>query len=114
LAAAVVMTLSLSPATLAAARWPVVARDAMIAAAFFLFAMLTVEVDGRVVLVRFGSGLLRKSVPARRHPALRCHPDADPVGRGAALGALRVAIQCIVPGSGAARARGRTSAADRE
>jgi len=63
LAAAVTMTVSLSPATLAAARWPIVALYAVIAAAFFLFATLTVEVDAREVRVRFGIGLFRKSVP---------------------------------------------------
>jgi hypothetical protein len=63
LSAAVLITLSLSPATLAATRWSVVALYALIAAGFLLFATLTVEVDAREVRVRFGIGLFRKSVP---------------------------------------------------
>jgi len=63
LAAAVTVTVALSPATLAAARWPIVALYAVIAAAFFLFGTLTVEVDAREVRARFGIGLFRKSVP---------------------------------------------------
>jgi hypothetical protein len=62
LVAAVLMTLSLSPATLAAAKWSVVALYAIIAAAFALFSTLTVEVDAREIRVRFGIGLFRKTV----------------------------------------------------
>jgi len=62
LVAAVLMTLSLSPATLAAAKWSVVALYAIIAAAFALFSTLTVEVDAREIRVRFGVGLFRKTV----------------------------------------------------
>jgi hypothetical protein len=63
LAAAVLVTLSLSPATLAAAWGLVVALFAIIAAAFILLGTLTVEVDAREVRVRFGIGVFRKSVP---------------------------------------------------
>lgn len=63
LAAAALVTLSLSPATLEAAWGLVVALFAIIAAAFFLLATLTVEVDAREVRVRFGIGVFRKSVP---------------------------------------------------
>lgn len=63
LAAAALVTLSLSPATLAAAWWLVGALFAIIAAAFLLLGTLTVEVDAREVRVRFGIGFFRKSVP---------------------------------------------------
>jgi hypothetical protein len=62
LALAAVTTLSLSAATLRA-QWPfVVALFAIFVATFLIFATLTVEVDAREVRIRFGIGLIRRTV----------------------------------------------------
>ena len=63
LAAATLLTVSLSAGTINAARWMVVALFGILAAAFFLFVTLTVEVDADGVRLRFGVGLIRRSVP---------------------------------------------------
>lgn len=57
------VTLSLSKQTLQQAWWLVVAMFAVLGAAWALFATLCVEVDAREVRVRFGVGLVRKTVP---------------------------------------------------
>jgi hypothetical protein len=57
------VTLSLSKQTLQQAWWLVVAMFAVLGAAWALFATLCVEVDAREVRVRFGVGLIRKTVP---------------------------------------------------
>ena len=62
LAAATLLTVSLSAGTINAARWMVVALFGILAAAFFLFVTLTVEVDADGVRLRFGIGLIRRSV----------------------------------------------------
>jgi hypothetical protein len=59
---AVVLTFSLSLATFKAAWWMVVALFGVIVAAFLVFAQLTVEVDERETRLRFGIGLIRKTV----------------------------------------------------
>lgn len=62
LALAVLMTASLSTGTLKAAGWMVAALYAVLAAAFALFATLTVEVDARAVRVRFGIGIIGRTI----------------------------------------------------
>jgi hypothetical protein len=57
------VTLSLSKQTLQQAWWLVVAMFAVLGVAWALFATLCVEVDAREVRVRFGVGLIRKTVP---------------------------------------------------
>jgi hypothetical protein len=57
------MLLWLSAATLEAAWWLVAALYAVLAAAFLLFATLTVEVTEREVRARFGVGLLGRTIP---------------------------------------------------
>jgi len=60
---ALLVTLSLSAATLAAVPWLVVALFSLLALGLLAYATLTVEVDAESVLVRFGIGLIRKSIP---------------------------------------------------
>ena len=60
---AVLVTLSLSAATLAAVPWLVVALFGLLALGLLAYATLTVEVDAEDVRVRFGIGLIRKSIP---------------------------------------------------
>jgi hypothetical protein len=60
---ALLVTLSLSAATLAAVPWLVVALFGLLALGLLAYATLTVEVDAENVRVRFGIGLLRKSIP---------------------------------------------------
>jgi hypothetical protein len=60
---AMLVTLSLSPATLAAVPWLVVALFGLLALGLLAYATLTVEVDAEDVRVRFGIGLIRKSIP---------------------------------------------------
>ena len=61
LAAAV--TLSLSPATIRAVPWLVVAMFAVLVAGLLLYATLRVEVDGDEIRARFGIGFIRKTIP---------------------------------------------------
>jgi len=60
---AALLTVSLSAGTIAAARWAVVALFGILAAGFVLLGTLTVEVDADGVRLRFGVGLIRRSVP---------------------------------------------------
>ena len=60
---ALLVTLSLSAATLAAVPWLVVALFGLLALGLLAYATLTVEVDAENVRVRFGIGLIRKSIP---------------------------------------------------
>ncbi|MEP7183794.1 MAG: hypothetical protein ABI886_16565 [Betaproteobacteria bacterium] len=57
------MLLWLSAATLKAAWWLVAALYAVLAAAFLLFATLTVEVTEREIRARFGVGLFGRTIP---------------------------------------------------
>ena len=59
---AVGLTLSLSPATRAAAPWLIYGLFAIIALTVALFAALTVEVDATEIRVRFGVGLVGKTI----------------------------------------------------
>ena len=58
---AVGLTLSLSPATRAAAPWLIYGLFAIIALTVALFAALTVEVDATKIRVKFGVGLVGKT-----------------------------------------------------
>jgi hypothetical protein len=60
---ALLVTLSLSAATLAAVPWLVVALFGLLALGLLTYATLTVDVDSDEVRVRFGIGLIRKSIP---------------------------------------------------
>ena len=60
---AMLVTLSLSAATLATVPWLVVALFGLLALGLLAYATLTVEVDAENVRVRFGIGLIRKSIP---------------------------------------------------
>ena len=60
---ALMVTLSLSAATLAAVPWLVVALFGLLTLGLLTYATLTVEVDAERVLARFGVGLIRKSIP---------------------------------------------------
>jgi hypothetical protein len=62
LALATWVTLSLSPATRAAVPWMIYAMYATLLAAVALFATLTVEVDEREIRLRFGIGLIRRTI----------------------------------------------------
>ena len=59
---AVGLTLSLSPATRAAAPWLIYGLFAIIALTVALFAALTVEVDATEIRVKFGVGLVGKTI----------------------------------------------------
>jgi hypothetical protein len=80
LAAATLLTVSLSAPTISAARWMIVALFGILAAAFVLFATLTVEVDAQGVRIRFGVGLIRRSVPAA--DIVRCDIVRTPIWWG--------------------------------
>ena len=80
LAAATLLTVSLSAGTINAARWMVVALFGILAAAFFLFVTLTVEVDADEVRLRFGIGLIRRSVAIA--DIVRCDVVRTPVWWG--------------------------------
>jgi hypothetical protein len=60
---ALLVTLSLSPATRAAVPWLVVALFGLLALGLLAYATLTVEVDSTEVRARFGIGLIRKAIP---------------------------------------------------
>lgn len=62
LAVAVAGLAWLSPATLQAAPWLVVALFAILLGGFALFWRLLVEVDGRVIRAVFGVGIIRRTV----------------------------------------------------
>jgi hypothetical protein len=63
LGAAVAVTLSLSSATRAAVPWLIMARFGVLAAGLALYSMLAVDVDADEIHVRFGVGIIRKSIP---------------------------------------------------
>jgi hypothetical protein len=62
LALATWLTLSLSAATRAAVPWMIVAMYATLLCAVALFATLTVEVDDEEIRLRFGVGIVRKTI----------------------------------------------------
>ena len=107
---AVALTLSLSPATRAAAPWLIYGLFAIIALTVVLFAALTVEVDATEIRVKFGIGFVGKTMAVA--DVVRCEAPAHPdlVGMGPPLDAVRVAIQCrgtrCRPGHTGARAAG--------
>ena len=80
LALATLLTVSLSAGTIAAARWMVVALFGILAAAFVLLGTLTVEVDADGVRLRFGIGLIRRSVAIA--DIVRCDVVRTPVWWG--------------------------------
>jgi hypothetical protein len=59
---AVGLSFTLSPATRAAAPWLLACLYGILALALALFATLTVVVDDATIAVRFGVGILRKSI----------------------------------------------------
>jgi hypothetical protein len=69
---ATALTLSLSPATRAAAPWLMYGLFAIIALTVALFAALIVEVDATEIRVRFGIGLVRKTMAIA--DVVRCEP----------------------------------------
>jgi hypothetical protein len=77
---AMLLTASLSAGTIAAAPWLVVALFGILVAAFVLLGTLTVEVDADGIRLRFGIGLIRRSVPAA--DILRCDIVRTPVWWG--------------------------------
>jgi hypothetical protein len=60
---ALLVTMSLSAATLAAVPWLVAALFGLLALGLLTYATLTIDVDSDEVRVRFGVGLIRKSIP---------------------------------------------------
>jgi len=80
LAMATLLAVSLSAGTIAATRWMIVALFGVLAAAFVLLGTLTVEVDADGVRLRFGIGLVRRSVPAA--DIVRCEIVRTPVWWG--------------------------------
>jgi hypothetical protein len=60
---ALLVTMSLSASTLAAVPWLVVALFGLLALGLLTYATLSVDVDSVEVRVRFGIGLIRKSIP---------------------------------------------------
>jgi hypothetical protein len=80
LALATLLTASLSARTIAAAWWMILVLFGILAAAFLLLGTLSVEVDRDGVRIRFGVGLIRRSVPAA--DILRCEIVRTPVWWG--------------------------------
>ena len=60
---ALLVTMSLSASTLAAVPWLVVALFGLLVLGLVTYATLTVDVDSVEVRVRFGIGLIRKTIP---------------------------------------------------
>jgi hypothetical protein len=79
-ALALLVTLSLSASTLAAAPWLVVALFGLLALGLLTYATLTVEVDADEVRARFGIGLIRKSIAVA--DITRCEIVRTPVWWG--------------------------------
>jgi len=79
-ALALVVTLSLSAATLAAAPWLVAALFGLLALGLLTYATLTVDVDADEIRVRFGIGLIRKTIPLS--DVARCEVVRTPVWWG--------------------------------
>jgi len=80
LALATGLTVSLSAETIAVARWMVVALFGILAAAFVMLGTLTVEADADGVRLRFGIGLVRRSVAIA--DIVRCDVVRTPVWWG--------------------------------
>ena len=80
LALAIVVTMSLSAATIGAAPWLIVALFGVLIAALALFATLKVEVDADEIRARFGVGIIRKAVPLA--DVLRCELVRTPMRWG--------------------------------
>ena len=79
-ALALLVTLSLSASTLAAAPWLVVALFGLLALGLLTYATLTIDVDDDRILARFGIGLIRKSIPVA--DIMRCEIVRTPVWWG--------------------------------
>jgi hypothetical protein len=79
-AVALVVTLSLSASTLAAAPWLVVALFGLLALGLLTYATLTVDVDDDRILARFGIGLIRRAIPVA--DITRCEIVRTPVWWG--------------------------------
>ena len=71
-AMAIGVTFVLSPATRAAAPWLLPALYGLLALGLALFSTLTVEVDAREIRVRFGVGLVQRTIPLA--DVVRCDP----------------------------------------
>ena len=79
-AMALVVTLSLSASTLAAAPWLVVALFGLLALGLLTYATLTIDVDDERILARFGIGLIRRAIPVA--DITRCEIVRTPVWWG--------------------------------
>jgi hypothetical protein len=79
-ATALLVTLSLSASTLAAAPWLVVALFGLLALGLLTYATLTVDVDDDRILARFGIGLIRRAIPVA--DITRCEIVRTPVWWG--------------------------------
>jgi hypothetical protein len=77
---ALVVTLSLSAATLAAVPWLVAALFGLLALGLLTYATLTVEVYADEIRVRFGIGLIRKTIPLSE--VARCEVVRTPMWWG--------------------------------
>jgi hypothetical protein len=80
LVVALVVTLSLSPATRAAVPWMIVAMFGVLLAGLALYSTLTVEVDAEEIRVRFGVGIIRRAIPL--DDVLRCDIVRTPMRWG--------------------------------
>ena len=85
-ALALVVTLSLSPATRAAVPWLIVAMFGLLALGLLTYATLTVEVDARRIARVSASEFIRQIDRARGCRPLRHRPDAVLVGMGHCTG----------------------------
>jgi hypothetical protein len=79
-ATALLVTLSLSASTLAAAPWLVVALFGLLGLGLLTYATLTVDVDDDRILARFGIGLIRRAIPVA--DITRCEIVRTPVWWG--------------------------------
>ena len=79
-AVALLVTLSLSASTLAAAPWLVIALFGLLALGLLTYATLTIDVDDDRILARFGIGLIRKAIPVK--DITRCEIVRTPVWWG--------------------------------
>jgi hypothetical protein len=79
-AMALVVTLSLSASTLAAAPWLVVALFGLLALGLLTYATLTIDVDDNRILARFGIGIIRRAIPVA--DITRCEIVRTPVWWG--------------------------------
>jgi hypothetical protein len=79
-AIALLVTLSLSASTLAAAPWLVVALFGLLALGLLTYATLTIDVDDDRIVARFGVGLIRRAIPVA--DIMRCEIVRTPVWWG--------------------------------